>query len=209
MSCSGRVQLEPRIIDDLLERVPALEALRPYAKPRRMRARPPGFSTLVQLVAEQAVSQASASAVWGRVCREVPAVEPAALAALGSEALRALGLSRSKAACMLEIADAVLEGRLSLEWLASAPDEEARAMLVSLRGVGRWTADLYLLLALGRPDVWPVHDLALREALRDVLDLEARPTIQAADALGDPHRPHRSTLTILLWEHYLARRARA
>ncbi|MEO1232666.1 MAG: DNA-3-methyladenine glycosylase 2 family protein [Myxococcota bacterium] len=168
-----------------------------------MREREPGFESLAKIVVEQAVSQASALAVWGRVVDLLGAVTPVALLTQGEDRLRAAGLSRSKVDCLLGMSRAVDAGVLDLDGLSEASDEEVRGALCALRGVGRWTADIYLLLALRRRDVWPAHDLALQEALRVVFRRQKRPSPREADALGMNMRPHRSTAAILLWEYYL------
>jgi DNA-3-methyladenine glycosylase II len=199
------VRIPERALAALLEQAPELAAVARHRHPKRIRARPPGFSTLVRIVVEQAVSQRSADAVWARVQAAVPRVDAGSVAALG-DGLRGCGLSGGKVACILGLAEAVRRGALNLEGLARAADEDVRGELMALRGVGRWTADIYLLLALERPDVWPAHDLALQEALRDVLDLEDRPSAREADAFGARLRPHRSAATVLLWERYLEAR---
>ena len=167
-----------------------------------VRARTPGFPSLVRIVVEQAVSQVSADAVWGRLAQPGPPT-PARVEAAGAAGLRAAGLSMAKARCLLGLSEAALSGALDLDALATEPDAVIRSRLMGFRGIGRWTADIYLLLALRRPDVFPAHDLALQEALRSVLRLERRPSAREADRVAEPIRPHRSVATLALWDHYL------
>ena len=125
-----------------------------------------------------------------------------AVLALGPEGLRAAGLSRPKAGYALDIAGALASGRVSLWRIARMPDEEAVAALSALKGVGRWTAEVWLLFAAGRPDIWPAADLALCIALQRTLGLDARPTPAEAARLTEAWSPHRSAAAILHWHIY-------
>lgn len=170
-----------------------------------MWAREPGFPTLVHIILEQQVSLASARAALARLRELASPLTPEAFLALDDGALRAAGFSRQKTAYCRHLAAAVVEGRLDLEALARMSDEEARAKLVKLKGVGPWTADIYLLMALRRPDVWPSGDLALALAARRVKRLDARPTPAQLEALAEAWRPWRAVAARLLWQHYLSR----
>jgi DNA-3-methyladenine glycosylase II len=167
-------------------------------------ARAPGFETLVRIVLEQQVSLASAEAAHGRLVRAAGAVEPEAIRAAGEPALRAAGLTRQKARYLVALADDVLEGRLDLDAIADAADDDARAGLTSALGIGRWTADIYLLMALGRPDVWPTGDLALAGAMRRAKGLDTLPTAEQQATITEPWRPWRAVGARLLWHAYLA-----
>jgi DNA-3-methyladenine glycosylase II len=167
-------------------------------------AREPGFETLVRIVLEQQVSLASAEAARQRLIRVAGAVEPAAIAAVGEEALRAAGLTRQKARYLVSLAGEVLDGRLDLDVVAASDDVKARARLTSLLGIGRWTADIYLLMALGRPDVWPTGDLALAGAMRRAKRLGALPTGAEQEVIAEAWRPWRAVAARLLWHAYLA-----
>ncbi|HEV2762017.1 MAG TPA: hypothetical protein VGV38_03400, partial [Pyrinomonadaceae bacterium] len=134
-------------------------------------------------------------------------VTPRRLLKLDDATLRAAGFSRQKTAYCRHLADALASGRLDLDALARLPDADGRAELLKLKGVGRWTADIYLLMALGRPDVWPEGDLALAVAAQRVKRLAARPTPQELEALAEPWRPLRAVAARLLWHHYLSERA--
>ena len=169
-------------------------------------AREPGFHTLVLIILEQQVSLASARAAFGRLERLASPLTPRSLLALGDAELRAAGFSRQKTAYCRHLASLVSAGELDIEGLARLPDEEARAALLRVKGVGPWTADIYLLMALRRPDVWPTGDLALAAAAQEVKRLPARPTSAALDRLAESWRPFRAVAARLLWHHYLNRK---
>jgi DNA-3-methyladenine glycosylase II len=172
-------------------------------------ARTPGFATLLLLILEQQVSLASARAAFNRVDARVGMVTPEALLGLSDAELREDGFSRQKTRYARALAGAVLSGELDLDGLEYVDDTTARAALVALPGIGAWTADVYLLSALRRPDAWPVGDLALQEATRRVLGLQARPSPAELETIGERWRPHRATAARLLWHQYLAERGRA
>ncbi len=168
-----------------------------------MALRGAGFAALLRAIAAQQVSAASARAIWRRLeAAAGGAVTPAAVLALGPEGLRAVGLSRPKAGYALSIAGELASRRVSLARIARMPDEDAIAALSALRGVGRWTAEVWLLFAAGRPDIWPAGDLALCAALQKTLGLDARPTPAGAARLTETWSPHRSAAAILHWHIY-------
>ena len=167
-------------------------------------AREPGFATLVHIVLEQQVSLRSAEAALARLLAATGAVTPDAISAAGSDRLLAAGLTRQKTRYLLGLAEMVLDGRLDLAALADEDDEVARERLMAVTGIGRWTADIYLLMALRRPDVWPIGDLALAGAMRRAKALSALPTGADQEALAEPWRPWRSVAARILWHAYLA-----
>lgn len=164
----------------------------------------PGFAGLVRIIIGQQVSAAVARVFWARMQATFDPLTPAALLEAPPQALRALGLSQRKAEYAQALAAEVLEGRLDLERLPSLDDEQAIAELVRLRGIGRWTAEIYLLFALGRLDVWPAADLALAVALQRLKRLKLRPDPERVLRLARPWRPYRGAAAHLLW-HYYAR----
>lgn len=166
-------------------------------------ARRPGFATLVRIVLEQQVSLASGRAAFARLERAAGEVTPQRVAALSLERLRAAGLTRQKAGYIALLAQAAADGTFVPSRVASLPDEEARAALVTQKGVGRWTADVYLLMALRRADVWPSGDLALQIAAREVLRLRSHPDARAMERIGERWRPWRAVAARILWQHYL------
>ena len=197
-----------RHVLDVASRHPDLAAeLDDHGLPERW-SRPPGFPSLVLLILEQQVSLASAAACFARVRARAGAMTPAALLATTPEELREDGVSRQKDRYLRALATAVETGELDLDALASLPDAEVAEQLTALPGIGRWTAEAYLLACLDRPDVWPVGDRALQVAVAERLGLADVPVGVALEELGEQWRPHRSTAARLLWHGYLARRGR-
>ncbi|KGN37513.1 DNA-3-methyladenine glycosylase family protein [Knoellia subterranea] len=171
-------------------------------------SRPPGFPSLVLLILEQQVSLASAAAAYARVRTRAGAMTPVALLATTPEELREDGVSRQKDRYLRALSAAVASGELDLVGLAEQSDAEVAAALTALPGIGRWTAEAYLLACLDRPDVWPVGDRALQVAVAETLGLEDVPIAAELEEIGERWRPHRSTAARLLWHGYLARRGR-
>jgi DNA-3-methyladenine glycosylase II len=166
--------------------------------------REPGFATLIHIILEQQVSLASARAAFNRLCEVVSPLTPTGLLDQDDASLKAIGFSRQKAGYARQLCWAILEGEIDLEKLAELNDETARAELTKLNGVGCWTADIYLLMALGRPDVWPMGDLALAVALQELKGLDARPDAEAITEIGEPWRPWRAVAARVLWHFYLS-----
>lgn len=166
------------------------------------RNRPGGFVGLLQMIVEQQVSVAAAAAIWRRLHTGLGEVTPHTVSAADEEALRALGLSLQKARYARGMAEAHLAGAPDFAALPSLPDEDAVAALIALKGVGRWTAELYLLFCEGRPDVFPAGDLALQEALRVADRAEARPSEKQLYARADAWRPYRGVAAHMLWAYY-------
>ena len=172
--------------------------------PPPMWDRKPGFPTLVHIILEQQVSLASAKACFDKLLAAVGALTPESLLTLDDRTLKGIGFSRQKTVYARILAEAVQTGSLDLDGLSDLPDDEARERLMRLKGIGRWTADIYLLMALGRPDVWPVGDLALVIATQRIKRLDTRPNRGEFEKLGEPWRPWRSVAARLLWHHYLS-----
>ena len=191
---------------------PALEALaardpdiaRHYARcglpPERRR--PLGFAGLVQIIAAQQVSAASASAIVGRLEAALRPCTPEGFLELDDGALRAIGLSRPKMRYCRALAEDLLAGRIDLDGLVGLDDQAAIEHLVRAKGIGVWSAEIYLLFALRRPDVWPADDLAVRVAVQRLKGLDARPGRAEMVALAAPWRPHRSAAARFLWHLY-------
>jgi DNA-3-methyladenine glycosylase II len=172
------------------------------------RRRPQGFASLLHIIVEQQVSVASAKAIWTRLETGLGRVDPATVLAHDVEALRGFGLSLPKARYARALAEAVDGGGLDFDRLAGLDDEAAIAALVAVKGIGRWTAEVYLLAALQRPDVWPAADLALMAAAADLKGLAARPNAREMVALSAAWRPWRAYAARLLWHHYRHTRMR-
>lgn len=169
--------------------------------------RRPGFITLLRIILEQQVSLASGNAMWARLKNHLGEVTPETVFALGESGLRKLGFTRQKASYCHGLAIELIEGRLNLGLINLSADHHAKATLVELRGVGPWSADVYLLMALRRPDVWPTGDVALVQAMREVKGLASRPSYERADRIALSWSPWRAVGARILWHHYLSVRA--
>lgn len=167
--------------------------------------RAPGFPTLVLLILEQQVSLASARAAFDRLEAAIGAVTPAGVLMLSADELRRIGFSRQKAGYVRSLAAAIQSGAFDPDQLNHLNDDRARRALTALKGIGAWTAEVYLLMALRRPDAWPVGDLALVAAVQQVKGLTQRPTPADLTALAEGWRPWRAVAARLLWHHYLSR----
>lgn len=170
-----------------------------YPEPR-MRA--PGYETLLRTILGQQVSVASAAAVWRRLETELGlGCAPDALVERDFDALRACGLSRQKQGYARSLADLILSGELDLTALP-ADDEEAITQLTKIKGIGRWSAEIYLLFAEGRPDIWPAGDLAVQIEVGRILGLPERPSEKLTRQLAEAWRPHRGAAAVMAWHHY-------
>jgi len=188
-------------LDALGEIEPAFARVRERIGDPPPRIRPRGFETLLRAIVGQQVSIRAAEAIWARVETATGgAADPAKVAATPDEALRAAGLSRQKIAYARSLAEEVLSGRLDFARLPE-DDEEAIAALTRAHGIGRWTAEIYLLFAEGRGDVFPAGDLAVRQEIGRILGLEAMPGEKQARLLAEPWRPHRGAAAIFAWHH--------
>jgi DNA-3-methyladenine glycosylase II len=169
---------------------------------------PDGFAGLVNGILAQQVSLKSALAAFGKLETALGRVEPEGFLSLDDAHLRDIGFSRQKAAYARGLAEAITAGALDLEALHVAPDDEVRRTLVRLRGIGRWTADVYLLFALRRPDAWPSGDLALAVAVQELWGQPTRLSWDTLDAWAERWRPQRAVAARFLWHDYLSRRGR-
>ena len=167
--------------------------------------REPGFATLVQIILEQQVSLASGRAAYARVLRVTGSMTPRRVGRLPERQLRAAGLTRQKAHYVRALAIAITRHEIDLAAVAALDDDAAHAELVKLKGIGPWSANIYLLMALGRRDVWPSHDLALASAMRDLKRLRALPTPERQLRISEAWRPWRAVAARILWHHYLNR----
>jgi DNA-3-methyladenine glycosylase II len=171
-------------------------------------AREPGFPTLVLLILEQQVSLASARAAYDRLVLRLGGLTPRGVLDSTDEELRADGFSRQKNRYARALAAAIEEGVLDLGAVAGLDDVAVRQALIALPGIGPWTAEVYLLSALRRPDTWPTGDIALQEGARRAKRLELRPSPDELEAIGEAWRPHRATAARLLWHLYLSENGR-
>ena len=189
-------------LDALAEREPAFARALSLAGYPETRIREPGYRTLLRTIVGQQVSVAAAASVWRKLEAELgEEMAPDALLAAEFDALRACGLSRQKQGYVRSLCELVASGELDLENLP-ADDEEAIADLVRIKGIGRWSAEIYLLFAEGRPDIWPAGDLAVQAGIGKILALPERPSEKETRSLAEGWSPHRGAAAILTWHCY-------
>jgi DNA-3-methyladenine glycosylase II len=174
--------------------------------PPPMWARRPSFATLVRIILEQQVSLASAHAVYQRLTLVVSPFSAARFRQIDPTLIQQAGLTRQKRAYCFHLAEAIAQKHLYLGRLQRLADDDVRQRLMQVKGIGRWTADIYLLMALRRPDIWPRGDLALKAALQKVKHLPELPSDTAFEAMGRPWRPWRAIAARILWHAYLSAR---
>lgn len=166
-----------------------------------------GFTTLVHIILEQQVSLKSAKSMLTRLQNAVEPFEPERFLQLGDSYLRSLGVTRQKSAYLLHLSNSIVSGELSFAKLSRMKDEEARVVLTRIKGIGLWSADVYLLMAMRRADIWPAGDLALAVAMQDLMKLDYRPGPEELEQLAEKWRPHRAVAARMLWQHYLGKRS--
>ena len=172
-------------------------------------ARKPCFSTLIHIVLEQQVSLASAMAMYRRLVDNLVPFTPGNFVKAGSSHLRSLGVTRQKAAYCIHVANAILGKKLDLKALSKMDDPAAFETLMQIKGIGPWTAGIYLLMALRRPDVWPPGDIALMNTLRKVKSLSTYPSPSTLSRITKAWRPFRSVAARMLWHHYLSEKTQS
>lgn len=165
--------------------------------------RKPGFATLLYIILEQQVSLASAKAAFEKLQNTLNEIKPDSFLKLSDDELKTVGFSRQKTRYTRILANAILEGTIDLEQLEELTDQEVKKSLMSLTGIGHWTADIYLLMVLLRPDVWPHGDRALAVAAKEVFDLDSVPDYDTLRTMAEQWQPWRSVAARLLWHHYL------
>jgi DNA-3-methyladenine glycosylase II len=178
----------------------AAEFARIGLPPRR--ERPPGFPTILRIILGQQVSTSAANAMWTKMTAVIDPLTPEALLQYQPDALRPFGLSRQKSAYALGLAGDLVAGRVDLARVEALEDEAAIAELIKIKGIGRWSAEIYLLFALGRKDIWPAGDLALQVALQRLKGLRKRPDPKRMIKLAEVWRPHRGAAAHFLWHYY-------
>jgi len=166
--------------------------------------RVPGFETLIRIILEQQVSLASADAMFGRLKMNIRPLTPAAVIAAGERFLRSFGVTRQKAAYFMNVAHALQNGELDLEALGQESDTAVLEKLTSVKGIGQWSAKIYLLMALCRPDIWPVGDVALATAFKNLKGRSERPAQAELNEIAKAWSPHRATAARMLWHYYLS-----
>jgi DNA-3-methyladenine glycosylase II len=181
------------------------DILQQYSYPP-MWTRPASFATLIHIVLEQQVSLASARAAFNKLKEKIGDITPAKLLQLSDEALRACYFSRQKTVYARHLAEAFISKKIQLNKLTASHDDDVRSILKQIKGIGDWTADVYLLFALQRTDIFPIGDLAMVNALKEVKKLPAHTTRADILILADAWRPYRSIAAMLLWHHYIKKR---
>jgi DNA-3-methyladenine glycosylase II len=209
---SARAMAVERLIktdDDVAEGVAELSAKCRFARemaaccgPLPLRLREPGFEGLARIVVSQQVSVASAAAIWGRFSTQFQPMQPAVILAASDDALRGAGLSRPKVRTLRAVATAIVHEGLTLDDLDRASNDDVQAALTRVSGIGPWTADIFLMFCLGRADGFAAGDLALQEAAKMVMQLDARPSAQELLVIAEAWRPWRSVAARLLWAYY-------
>ena len=170
-----------------------------------MWGRQPGFVTLLRIVLEQQVSLVSARSMFERLKSNIEPFTPEAFIESGEAFLRSLGVTRQKAHYCVQVAQAFVDGRLN--GIGRMTDENAHAALLNIKGVGPWTANIYLLMALRRPDIWPDGDVALATAVSSLCKMNPRPSFIELAQIAEAWRPYRSVAARMLWQYYLAERS--
>ena len=189
-------------IDALCTTEPAFAAAIDRVGYPQPRINPRGHATLLRTILGQQVSVASAHAVWNKLEGIVgPLTDPGNIVRASDDDLRAAGLSRQKLSYARSLAEEVTSGRLDLDALPE-DDEEAIAALVAVKGIGRWSAEVYLLFAEGRGDIWPAGDLAVQIEIGRILGHDMRPSEKLTRELAEAWRPHRGAAAIFTWHHY-------
>ena len=183
-----------------------LAAMLEECPPIPLRLSQPGFEGLCSIIVSQQVSKASADAIFGRLRSIVDPLLPEGFLAAGEDGWKAAGLSRPKQRTLVEISNAVLEDRLDLEGLCSLPPEQAIGDLVAIKGIGPWTAEVYLMFCAGHRDIFPAGDLALQEAMRLGFGMEERPDEKTCRAEAEAWAPWRSVAARILWAYYAVRK---
>lgn len=186
----------------LCARDPDLARIVALAGPPPPRQREPGFGALLRIIIGQQVSTKAADALWRRTVEQINPLTPAAVAVADDATFRACGFSRQKIVYARHVAAEVMAGRLDFGAFDRMDDDAVAAALTRLKGIGPWSAEVYLLFALGRPDVWPIGDLAVQIAVKRVKRLRSHPSPKRMIKIGEAWRPWRSAAAMLLWHAY-------
>ncbi|HEU5460467.1 MAG TPA: hypothetical protein VFU83_08220 [Pyrinomonadaceae bacterium] len=163
-----------------------------------------GFTTLVHIILEQQVSLKSAKSMLTRLQASIDPFTPLRFIELGDGYLRSLGVTRQKSSYLLHLSECIANGELSFTKLARMNDDDARLALTRIKGIGSWSADVYLLMAMRRADIWPSGDLALAVAMKELKGLSTRPGPDELEKLAEQWRPHRAVAARMLWQFYLS-----
>jgi len=166
-------------------------------------ARRTGFATLIKIILEQQVSLASAKAVYRKLVKNINPFTPKRFEELGITYLKSLGVTRQKSSYCINIAAAILDDKLDLKSLNNMNNNDAKEILIRIKGIGSWTADIYLLMALRRSDIWPSGDIALASSMLKIKRLRSYPTYEKQIKIAEKWQPYRSVAARMLWQHYI------
>ena len=200
-----RYQLTQKAIERSLKTIAACDgnvrrALEIVGYPEARR-RPEGFETLLRIIVGQQVSVSAANAIFGRLLDSIgPDISTSRVLRLRESTLRKAGLSKAKCRYSRELARMIRDGELDVATLRELPDAEALDQILMVPGLGRWSAEIYLMFSLGRPDLWPRGDVGAMRGLQKILNLELRPTPAEADVLAQQYSPHRTAMALLAWK---------
>lgn len=197
-----------RQLGGLLSRDGRLAAIAAKAGPFQIRKSEPGFAGMARVICGQQLSVASANAIWGRFATLPGALHPQSYLRLGETEIRASGFSLGKYRAVRAVAEAITAGEVDLDAVGGLPADEAVARLTEIKGIGPWTAEIYLMFCAGHPDVFPAGDLALQKAVAHALGLDGRPAIKDLVAIAEAWSPHRHAAALLFWRYYARMRDR-
>lgn len=198
-----RRHLERAIDEIALKDAHMARALNEVGYPDERRRGEPSYEHFLRIIVGQQLSVKAAATIFGRIEAVLQGdFQPKQVLAMSDDELRELGLSRQKIGYARGLSEAVLDGRLVPAALAELPDAEVVERITRLKGFGRWSAEMFLLFSLGRPDVWPADDLAIQAGLQRIKNLRARPDRKRTDAMARPWRPYRGAAAILVWHYY-------
>jgi DNA-3-methyladenine glycosylase II len=168
-----------------------------------------GFRTLVHIILEQQVSLGSAKSMLNRLEADIQPFTPERFVELGDAHLRGLGVTRQKSSYLLHLAESIVSGELNFRKLSRLSDDQVLVQLTGIKGIGSWSANIYLLMAMRRADIWPAGDLALAVAIKELHGLDARPSPEELERIAEQWRPYRAVAARMLWQYYLGRKAKA
>ncbi|GMR25595.1 MAG: DNA-3-methyladenine glycosylase [Ignavibacteria bacterium] len=166
-------------------------------------ARPPGFTTLIKIILEQQVSLASANSVYRKLVKNIKPFTPKRFRKLGITYLKSLGVTRQKSSYCINIAEAILDKKMDLKSLYKMNNDDAKETLIRIKGIGSWTANIYLLMALRRSDIWPLGDIALASSMKKIKRLRSYPDYKKQIKIVEKWQPYRSVAARMLWQDYL------
>ena len=190
----------------LLRRDQRLGPVRDKAGPFEVRATTPGFAGMARVICGQQLSVASARAIWNRFAGLAGALDPQSFLLLEQSLILGVGMSRGKCRSLRAVAEAIADGTLDFDAIDSMPAPEAVAKLIRIRGIGPWTAEIYLMFCAGHPDIFPAGDLALRKAVGHALALDEMPTIKDLAVIAEAWAPHRAAAALLFWRYFAVMR---